>query len=240
MKHAIALDDEPLALEIIAEFCASASASIDLNLVKIFTSPSEALKHLRKFPTDLLFLDIEMPSLSGIEFIKHIPQDTMVIFTTAHSEYAVESYNLNAVDYLLKPFEFGRFMKALTKTTDGGGAGGCNHKHRAPHDEAAQRTYIFLRAEYALVKIATADIAYIESLKDYLKIYCKGGKTIITRMTMKAILEALPALEFIRIHRSYIVPMQTLTEIRNKKVILDGKAIPIGVRYESDLRKQFF
>jgi DNA-binding LytR/AlgR family response regulator len=228
MIRAIALDDEPLSLELIAEFCSRLDT---IDLVKTFTSPSEALKHLRKFPTDLIFLDIQMPSVSGIDFYKEITQNTMVIFTTAHSQYAVESYNLSAVDYLLKPFEYSRFQKAVQKAHE-------VHKFSLGASKENEN-YIYLRADYVLVKVATSEIIYIESLKDYLKVYCTNGKTIITRMTMKAILNTLPTDEFIRVHRSFIVPMRALKEIRNKKILLGGMEIPIGVSYETEFLKQF-
>lgn len=228
MIRAIALDDEPLALELIAEFCSRVDI---IDLQKSFTSPSEALKHLRKFPTDLIFLDIQMPSVSGIDFYKEITQQTMVIFTTAHSQYAVESYDLDAVDYLLKPFEFGRFLKAVQKANE------LQKLSMSTADE--QERYIFLRADYVLVKVSTASIVYIESLKDYLKVYCADGNAIITRMTMKAMVDILLSSEFIRVHRSFIVPVAALKKIRNKKILLQDVEIPIGVSYETDFLKQF-
>lgn len=228
MIRAIALDDEPLALELIEEFCSRIDT---IDLVNTFTSPNEALKHLRKFPIDLIFLDVQMPSVSGIDLYKEIAQNTMVIFTTAHSQYAVESYNLSAVDYLLKPFEYSRFQKAVQKAYE---------LHKFSHGALKENErYVFLRADYVLVKIATSEIVYIESLKDYLTVYCKDGKRIITRMTMKAMQGTLPADEFIRVHRSYIVPVRALKEIRNKKILLEGVEIPIGVSYETEFLKQF-
>ena len=188
MITAIALDDEPPALSIVENFCSRVDF---IDLVKTFTHPHEALKYLEKFPVDLLFLDIRMPSVSGIQFAKQIPKDMMVIFTTAYSEYAVEGFNLNAVDYLLKPFTFDRYMQAVNKAQD-------FYKFFHNHESAIQQ-YFFVRADYSLVKIMLEDILYIEGLDDYLKIFLTGRKPVIARMTMKSALEKLPEKKFIRV-----------------------------------------
>ena len=221
MIKAIALDDEPPALRIVENFCKKAE---DIDLVKTYTNPEEALRHLNKFPVDLLFLDIRMPSMSGFQFRKQIPQDLMVIFTTAYSEYAVEGFNVNAVDYLLKPFTFERFIQAVNKAQD-------FYKFYHNYDSAAQQ-YIFIRADYSLIKVMLQDILLIEGLDDYLKIHLTGKKPLVTRMTMKAILEKLPGKDFIRVHRSFIVPIARIEKVRNKTITLAGNEIPIGNSYE--------
>ena len=151
MIKAIAIDDEPPALKVIENFC---SKTADILLEKTFTMPAEALKYLRKFPVDLLFLDIQMPSVNGIDFYKAVKQDTMVIFTTAFSEYAVEGFNLSAVDYLLKPFTFARFQLAVAKAAE------YNNYKKQGNNETPK--YLFIRADYSLLKIALTDIVYIE------------------------------------------------------------------------------
>lgn len=226
MIKAIAIDDEPPALSVIENFC---SQTDFIQLQKTFTKPTEALKYLRKFPVDLLFLDIQMPSLSGIEFYKSIQQDTMVIFTTAHSEYAVEGFNLKAVDFLLKPYTFERFLQAVNRAREFSGA--------AAQPDGNQ--YLFVRADYSLIKINIADILYIEGLDDYLKIYIKDQKTIVTRMTMKAMASKLPANEFVRVHRSFIIPLKRVESVKNKSLILGGQEIPIGNSYEEHFHKVF-
>ena len=222
MITAIALDDEPPALKVLENFCGRVDF---MDLVKTFTNPDEAMKHINKFPVDLLFLDIRMPSVSGLQFRKKVPQDIMVIFTTAYSEYAVEGFNVNAVDYLLKPFAFDRFLQAVNKAHD-------FYKFYHHHESAVQH-YLFVRADYSLVKVMLEDILFIEGLDDYLKINLAGRKPIVARMTMKAMLEKLPETNFIRVHRSFIVPLSRIDKFRNKIIYIGEKTIPIGSSYES-------
>ncbi|MFL5765384.1 MAG: LytR/AlgR family response regulator transcription factor [Bacteroidia bacterium] len=223
MIKAIAIDDELPALQIIENFC-KRSGMIELQ--KTFSKPNEALKHLRKFPTDLLFLDINMPAMSGIELYKSVEQNTMVIFTTAYSEFAVEGFNLNAVDYLLKPYTYERFLQAVTKAKELSGA--------PVNAEKNLEQFLFVRADYSLVKIAVKDITLVEGLDDYLKIHLGTGKNIVTRMTMKGILEKLPASDFIRVHRSFIIPIHKVETVRKKIIYVSGKEIPIGSSYEEE------
>jgi DNA-binding LytR/AlgR family response regulator len=225
MIKALAIDDEPLALNVIEAFCAQLDY---IDLQKTFTKPNEALKHLNKYPVDLLFLDIHMPSLTGIDFYKNIEQNTLVIFCTAHGQYAVEGFNLNALDYLLKPFTFERFKQATDKARD---------YFASSNNQKAQ--HIFVRADYSLQKIMLDDIMCIEALDDYLKIYINNQKTIVARMTMKAMLEKLPSTEFMRVHRSFIVPIKKVESLRNKMLQLGDKKIPVGNSYEEDVLKHF-
>jgi DNA-binding LytR/AlgR family response regulator len=228
MIIAIALDDEPPALKIVENFCSRVDF---IDLVKTFTNPDEALKYLTKFPADLLFLDVRMPSVSGIQFRKKIPQDMMVIFTTAYSEYAVEGFNVNAVDYLLKPFTFERFLQAVNKAHD-------FYKFFHQHESAVQQ-YLFIRADYSLVKVMLEEILYIEGLDDYLKIHLVNRKTLVARMTMKAMLEKLPVKDFIRVHRSFIVPIKRIERLRNKSLLIDSREIPVGSSFEEDFYKVY-
>jgi len=222
MITAIALDDEPPALKVLENFCGRVDF---MDLVKTLTNPDEAMKHINKFPVDLLFLDIRMPSVSGLQFRKKVPQDIMVIFTTAYSEYAVEGFNVNAVDYLLKPFAFDRFLQAVNKAHD-------FYKFYHHHESAVQH-YLFVRADYSLVKVMLEDILFIEGLDDYLKINLAGRKPIVARMTMKAMLEKLPETNFIRVHRSFIVPLSRIDKVRNKTIYIGEKEIPVGNSYEN-------
>lgn len=225
MIKALAIDDEPLALNVIEAFCAQLDY---IDLQKTFTKPNEALKHLNKYPVDLLFLDIHMPSLTGIDFCKNIQQNTLVIFCTAHGQYAVEGFNLNALDYLLKPFTFERFKQATDKARD---YFATNSSQKTQH--------IFVRADYSLQKIMLDDIVYIEALDDYLKIYINQQKTIVARMTMKAMLEKLPSSDFMRVHRSFIVPIKKVENLRNKTLQLGDKKIPVGNSFEDEVLKHF-
>ena len=223
MIRAIAIDDEPLALEIIAEYCKKVD-SIDLE--RTFTQPTEALRYLKKFPVDLIFLDIRMPSMSGIELIKSVPQNVMVIFTTAHKEFAVESYDLQAVDYLLKPSDEARFIQAVNRAKD------LYESQQNRGGAAESEKSIFIRADYSLIKVNLDEISYIEGLGDYLKIHQPEKKPIVVRMTMKNMLEKLPATDFIRVHRSFIVPFAKVESVRNKTVKVEGASIPIGASFE--------
>ncbi len=226
MIRAIAIDDEPLPLEILEGYCREVDF---LKLEKFFTQTGEAKKYLQEYPVDLLFLDIHMPSISGIDFYKELEQSTMVIFTTAHSQYALDGFNLNAVDYLLKPYSLERFMVAVNKAND---------FYTFLHNKTQKSNHVFIRSEYSLVKIPVDDILYIEGLADYLKIHLPEGKPVITRMTMKSILEKLPA-DFIRVHRSFIIPMNRIESVRNKTISLSGIQIPIGSSYLENFEKSF-
>ncbi|MCB0496201.1 MAG: response regulator transcription factor [Cyclobacteriaceae bacterium] len=227
MIKAIAIDDEPLALEILKEYCGQVDF---ISLEKTFTQTTEAKRHLENFPVDLLFLDIHMPAISGIDFYKGLDQDTMVVFTTAHSQYAIEGFNLSAIDYLLKPFSFERFKQAALKANDF-----FHFLHSATTETKGQ---IFVRSDYSLLKVETANILYIEGLADYLRIFTTTGKPIITRMTMKDMLEQLPN-DFMRVHRSFIIPLSRVEGVRNKKITLSGTQIPIGATYRSAFQKAY-
>jgi len=227
MITAIAIDDEPLALKVIENFCEKVDF---ITLQKTFNKPGEALKYVNKFPVDLLFLDINMPSINGIEFYKEVKQNTMVIFTTAYTEYAVEGFNLNAVDYILKPFTFERFLLAINKAND-------FFNYQTQKENTSQ--FLFVRADYSLVKINMANILYIEGLDDYLKIHIENQKTVVARMTMKALMGKLPAKDFIRTHRSFIVPLHRIESVRNKIISINSIEIPIGASYEEIFFKQF-
>ncbi|MBA4056819.1 MAG: DNA-binding response regulator [Marivirga sp.] len=228
MISAIAIDDELPALRVIESFCSNVPF---IKLEKTFNKPNEALKYVSKFPVDLLFLDINMPAFTGIEFYKRVKQSTMVIFTTAYSEYAVEGFNLSAVDYLLKPFTFERFEQAVNKA----------HEYFTYQNQKAsdETKFLFIRADYSLHKVAVDDLLFIEGLDDYLKIHIKNSKPLVARMTIKTMLEKLPQKDFVRVHRSYIVPFRRIESIRNKTISLEGEVIPIGASYEKSFLERF-
>jgi DNA-binding LytR/AlgR family response regulator len=223
MITCIAIDDEPPALKIIESFCEQVDY---LDLKKSFISPNEAIHYINNYPVDLLFLDINMPSISGLEVFKKIKQPIMVIFTTAHGEYAVEGFNLNAIDFLLKPFSFERFKQSVKKAHD--------HYNYTINNAPATEQFIYIRADYSLNKINFDDIELIEGLDDYLKIHVKNSKNIVARITMKGIMEKLPSARFARVHRSFIIPLDKITSVRKKIIYLDKIEVPIGTRYEED------
>jgi DNA-binding LytR/AlgR family response regulator len=228
MINAIAIDDEPLALTVIESLCGKTNG---ITLQKTFTQPNEALKHLHKFPTDLVFCDIQMPAMTGISLVKSLRQNTMVIFTTAFTEYAVVSYELNAIDYLLKPINQKRFTQAITKAQEY-----FDYINKKP--ESADKC-IFVRADFSLVKIPLADILYIEGLADYLKIYIKDRKTIVARMPMKDMMEKLPFNDFIRVHRSFILPFSKIESVRGTTIFIGDREFPIGRTYTEEFFNRF-
>jgi DNA-binding LytR/AlgR family response regulator len=226
MIRAIAIDDEPLALQIIHHFC----EQIDfVSLEKTFTKQNEAIKHLNKYPVDLLFLDIQMPNKNGIDFYKLLESEVMVIFTTAHSEFAVEGFNVNAADYLLKPFSFERFEVAVQKA---------RNEFQFKNNTSVQ-THLMIRADYKLHRIEFEDILLIEGLDDYIQIHLKNKSKIVARISMKNILEKLPETKFIRVHRSYIIPISKVKTIQNKVIQIDDFMVPIGETYKDEILKKF-
>jgi DNA-binding LytR/AlgR family response regulator len=216
--HCIAIDDEPLALQLIAEY---ASRIPFLSLDKTFTNPDEARLWLQQNPVDLLFLDIQMPDINGLQLYATLPNKPPVIFTTAYSEYAVDGFNVDAVDYLLKPFEFDRFLKAVYKAREYG---------EFLSNQELQTASIFIKVDYQLMKLNLKDIELIEGLDDYIRIHMRP-KPILTLMTLKGLQEKLPPQEFVRIHRSYIVPVSKIERFGKSKVKVAGKEIPVGSSY---------
>lgn len=220
MIKAIALDDESLALKIIENYAGKIE---NLSLEKTFNIQSEAQKHLNKYPVDLIFLDIEMPSRNGMDFYKSISQNIKVIFTTAYSEYAVDAFSINAIDYLLKPFSFDRFKAAVDKVK--------------VNNESADVKYLSIRADYKLHKINFDDIILIEGLDDYIQIHLADHSKITARSSMKNILEKLSEKDFIRVHRSYIVPINLIKTIVNRNIHIGEFIIPIGETYKDTVMK---
>jgi two-component system, LytTR family, response regulator len=219
MLTCVAIDDEPLALELIKKYTAKIYF---LELKGTFTDPFEARQVLENNRIDILFLDIQMPDINGIEFSRSLAEkNTAVIFTTAFSEYAVEGFNVDAIDYLLKPIEYDRFLKSVYKAKEY--IDYLNHQEL--HDG-----YLFVKSDYQMVKIILKDILYIEGLDDYIKIYLPN-KSVLTLMTLKTIMQKLPASEFIRVHRSYIVPISKIDHVSRSKIRIADKEIPIGVSY---------
>jgi len=228
MIDAIAIDDEPLALTVIQSLC---DKSESINLQKTFTQPGEALKYLRKFPVDLVFCDIQMPSMTGINLVKSLQQNSMVIFTTAFSEYAAVSYELNAIDYLLKPINQKRFTQAVNKALEY-----YNYtNNKAPTTDKE----IFIRSDFSLVKIPLADILYIEGLADYLRIHINERNAVLTRMPMKDMMEKLPSSDFIRVHRSFILPFRKIESVRGTTIFMGDMEFPIGRTYADEFFSRY-
>ena len=236
----IAVDDEPLALDIIEDYVSKVPF---LELVKRTENAIEALQLVQAGGIDLVFLDIQMPDLTGIQFLKIANNKASYILTTAYSQYALESYDLNVSDYLLKPIAFDRFYKAVEKVHN-------QHKNNAepvnqvpvtvvapavvPASEPVQ-DFIFVKTEHKIQKIELNDMLYIEGLKDYISIYTKAER-IITLQNMKRMEETLPGSQFIRVHKSYIIALDKIESIERSRITICGKIIPIGDTY----RDEFF
>ena len=226
MIKAIAVDDEPLALELIEIYCKSFDF---IRLEKWFSKTAAALQYLEKNPVDLLFLDINMPAISGVDFYKSVQHKPMLIFTTSYSEYALESYELDAIDYLLKPFTLNRFEKAVSKA---------NEMYNLVHNAtvAEQSKYLMLKVDYGVIKVVLSDILFIEGLDNYLKIHLQNQSPVVVRLTMKTLMEKLNEKEFIRVHRSYIVPVSRIESVKQKIINIAGEEIPVGKNYEKDVK----
>lgn len=231
MIKAIIVDDEPLALEIMETYIHQIP---DIQLVKKCENAFEANEVLKTQQIDLMFLDIQMPQLSGIDFLKTLSNPPSVIFTTAYPDYAVEGFDLNAVDYLLKPISLERFLKAVNKVSEKLSA------KRAEHEnvQSEAEDFFFVKADKKLVKINFDDILYIEGLKDYVIIRQESGR-VITLQTMKSLEDRLPVSKFKRVHRSYIVNIKRITAILGNMVELmeagKVKQLPIGKNYRDEL-----
>jgi DNA-binding LytR/AlgR family response regulator len=234
MLNCIAVDDENLALDLIED---NIQKIPFLNLVKRCKNAFEAIEILQNQEIDLLFLDIQMPGITGVQFLQSLPNSPMVIFVTAYKQYALEGFNLNVIDYLLKPIDFERFLKAVNKAYE---LHNLKQKSNLIENvvEPTKLTTIFVNADYSLVKLKIDEITYIEGLKDYIKIHLNSStKPIVTRMTMKSIEEKLPSLEFFRVHKSFIVSLDKIESIRNLKIKIGNAQIPVSESYSEDFFK---
>jgi DNA-binding LytR/AlgR family response regulator len=220
MIKCIAIDDEPLALQVIQEYCQRISF---LSLEKVFTNTDEAKEYLKNNKIEILFLDIQMPDINGLQFYKSLPTKPIVVFTTAYKDYAVEGFSVDAIDYLLKPFEYDRFLKACYKAKE---------YVEFLSSQELQLNSLFVKVNYEIMKINLKDIELIEALDDYIKIYIKPNP-VLTLMTLKSITEKLPSRDFIRVHRSFIVPIHKIEKFSKTKIFVIGKEIPIGSSYSN-------
>jgi DNA-binding LytR/AlgR family response regulator len=225
MISCVAIDDEPLALVVLQEYISRAPM---LELKKSFTDAFAGLDYLKRNEINLVFLDIRMPQLTGIQLIKSLPKAPLVIFTTAYSNYAVEGFNLDAIDFLLKPFDYDRFLKAVNKA-------GEYLSYREKPYSSENSGFLFVKSEYQIIKIDVNDIRYIEGMDDYVKIF-NSEKMVLTNMPMKDILKKLPS-RFVRVHRSFIVPLNRIESVRNKRIKIEDKLIPVGDSYAESFFK---
>ena len=222
------IDDEPLAAGLLKSY---AEKTPFLNLVGTYGSAVEAMKEIRNNPVHLLFLDIQMPELSGIEFAKILPKETKIIFTTAFQQYAIEGYKVSALDYLMKPVSYEDFLKAANKALDWF----CVTQKQQTYADR----FMYVKSDYQLVRVALDDILYIEGLKDYIRIYLQDGTKIMSLMNMKKMEDYLPRPEFLRTHRSYIVHMSKAEAIERFRIVFGDQYLPISDSYKEDVQQYF-
>lgn len=224
MIQAIAIDDEPLALQLIQQY----AQRLDwLQIEATFSDPLEAKEYLDNNSIDLIFLDIQMPDLNGVEFYRELSSKPEVIFTTAYSHYAVEGFNLNAVDYLVKPFEFNRFQLALEKARELIGF---------RQTKEMEEGFLLVKYNYQWLKIGYKEIEYIEALDDYIKIIVQP-KPYLIHMSMKVVTEKLPSEKFMRVHRSYIIALEKISSWNKNTITIGDKTIPVSVTYQKQVQE---
>lgn len=223
---AIALDDEPIALELLSDYAARIPF---LQLAGTFTDPFEAMRFLKNNTVDLLFLDIQMPDLTGFQFLQTLQsQPPALVFTTAYRQYALEGFNTDAVDYLLKPYDFQRFAKAVNKVADW-------LSGRGPVEKP---NFLFVKSENRLVKVALDDLLWLEAWGDYVKIHTTPEKPLLTLTSLNVFSGVLPDSEFVRVHRSYIVRLGAITLIQRNRIFIGDKNIPLGDTYAEEFYRR--
>lgn len=229
--NCIIVDDEQLARVLIEDFVSKVGF---LNFVGSFKNPLDALAHMKKEVVDLVFLDIQMPDLTGIDLVKSMSKAPQIIFTTAYPEYALDGFELNVTDYLLKPFSFNRFLQAVNKVAD-------LHQRLSPKGTVTvPDQQITIHADHKIYKILLKDILYIEGLKEYVSYYTKNGQRIIALQSLKSLEMSLGNAGFIRVHRSYIVPIGKIETLEGNQLRIGEKLIPVGRSYKDQLLKRVF
>jgi DNA-binding LytR/AlgR family response regulator len=226
----IAIDDEPLALKQVAAYIQKLPF---LELHGECSSAFEALELLEKQQVDLMFVDINMPDLNGLEFVKSLTKKPLLIFTTAYSEYALEGFKVDALDYLLKPFSFAEFSKAASKARTQ-----FELVQNTPEILESSDDYLFIKSEYKLVRINFDDIQFIEGMREYVRIHLSSQKPVMTLLSMKALELKLPASKFMRVHRSYIVNLEKITTVERFRIVFDDKKlIPVSENYKEKFQE---
>lgn len=220
---AIAIDDEPLALEVVRSLAAKVPY---LELSACFTDAFKALEYIQHESVDLIFLDIKMPDITGLEFVASLQKKPLVIFTTAYTEHAVSGFELDAIDYLLKPFSLARFVKACNKAQEFYQLRGNNDTHK---------NYLFLKTGYEQVKVLFSEILYLEAAGNYIT-FVMEDKKLLSRMTIGEASEMLPSDSFIRVHRSYIVAKNKIDKIERHQVIIGKNEVPVGASFMVQLQ----
>ncbi|WP_158797069.1 LytTR family DNA-binding domain-containing protein [Pedobacter sp. L105] len=224
---AIAIDDEPIALDVVKSH---ASKVPFITLQAVFTNAFEAIAYLQKNQVDLIFLDIKMPDISGIEFLHSLHHPPLVIFTTAYAEHAVKGFELNALDYLLKPFSLSRFLKACHKAEE-------LYSLRKKADTLSPSAHLFIKDGYEQIKVAIDEITYIEAAGNYTLIHLQNNTSLSTRMPISEMYALMPAQQFIRTHRAFIVAKKAVTKFDRNQIWIGEKIIPVGPTYAQCLQE---
>ena len=220
------IDDEPLAAELLASYV---SKTPGLRLAGVYESAVTAMRELRERPVDLLFLDIQMPELSGLEFATLLPKDTRIIFTTAFDRYAIDGYKVDAADYLLKPVSYDRFAASVNKVIEW-------FETNERRKTAARDRFVYVKSEYKLIRLDFDDILYIEGLKDYVKIYFEAPrKPVLSLVNMKRVEDCLPSPQFMRVHRSFIVNMAKVSMVDRGRIVVGDVFIPVSESYKGQV-----
>lgn len=229
MLKCIAVDDEKLVLDLVADDIQKVPF---LQLVRKCRNVMEAATVLHEEQVDLVFLDIQMPGINGLQFVQSLQRPPMVIFITAYKEHALEGFNLNAIDYLLKPVSFDRFLKACNKAQE------LYNLQQKPQSKDEVLDYFFVYVEYNLVKVSIPDVLYIEGMKDYIKIHIAGAtRPVITKMSMKAVEEKLSLHRFVRTHKSYIISADKVTAIKRDLICIGALELPLSDNYRAQVEK---
>ena len=222
------IDDEPLAAELLASYVGKTPG---LRLAGVYESAVTAMKELRERPVDLLFLDIQMPELSGLEFATLLPKDTRIIFTTAFDRYAIDGYKVDAADYLLKPVSYDRFAASVNKVIEW-------FETNERRKTAARDRFVYVKSEYKLIRLDFDDILYIEGLKDYVKIYFEAPrKPVLSLVNMKRVEDCLPSPQFMRVHRSFIVNMAKVSMVDRGRIVVGDVFIPVSESYKGQVQE---
>jgi DNA-binding LytR/AlgR family response regulator len=222
----VIVDDEPMALNLVESYVEKTPF---LTLKKKCSSAIEAMEFIKNEPVDLLFLDIQMPDLTGIEFSKMLPKETRVIFTTAFDQYALEGFKVEALDYLLKPFDYAEFLAAANKANTWFEL----VKGKQQKIVSEEKEFLFVKSEYKQLRIKLADVLYFEGLKDYIKIWVKDSpKAILTLMSLKTLEQELPETQFMRVHRSFIVSLKNVEVIERSQIIINNQRITVSEQYK--------
>jgi two-component system LytT family response regulator len=222
----VAIDDEPLAVALISTYV---SRFAELELLQTFEDAVSGAEYINRNDVDILFLDINMPDISGIDLARALGKKPMIIFTTAYKQFAYEGFELQAIDYLLKPIDFDRFTKAVNKAVE-------YYRYKNNSQPSSDDACIYVHSEYRMLKILLKNIEYLESMEDYVKIHLEGTSPVLTLMPLKRILEKLPAADFKRIHRSFIVPVKKVQSLQNRRIKLSSVELPVSGSYVDEVK----